>query len=723
MLKLRRDLIRRHKNTGRSASRTSTGGSAFRRIFAVALSLILAFSLFGLSGCNIIELLNRKDTPTDDPGTSSISKDIQTALDNAPYDRYTKKDGTWAVYWYLCGSDIELRTNIATTATGQLQKMMKVTLPDNVTVVIQAAGAKKWNLEGIDPAVTNRLVYRGNALKMVETKPLANMGDPNTFADFLAYCNKNYPAEHQVIMIYNHGGGSLYGVAFDDLFNSDSLSLPEFSQVIKARPAASGIYELVDFSACLMSTIDTIAVLNGYTRYMTASEEVRLSCGWDYTKVFEAFIDNSKLDGAKIGKVIADSYADLCVVFKYTAYTTLSVIDMAHADELLKAYNNVGIELLQGAAKNGSEYIAAFGRAAYDSEFYGATKTPTSAYDMVDLGDLMIHAKDLLPKSADAMIKAINKSVVYHVTNPVKEKGLGISCYYPFTNTESAYKRFFALETSPAFYYFYEYVKTGSLSTKGQEYLASLATPQTPATKPETLPKPADLGLDGCGLSPHGNGVYWLELGDKAKNVAAVYLMVGQYVPGAATFVLFGTRDRVYEDWEYGMFYDVFDAKWGCIDGAYCYMETVSKGAGIVLYRVPVYHNGTPKNLMVAYRYTEPNIYQGSYEILGLITPGSSNSDAAEAIYEALKVGDKIEPVLIHFNQEQIRNSDYSGPGTATRGTTITVTANTKFYEKALGDGFFMISFVMIDYSGNWHFSKNGFYSIKNGIFDFTTMW
>ena len=732
MQEIRRGLAKYHKyriSAGRGISNEG-GGSRYdnnkarlgHHLFKVVLSVILAFSLFGLSGCSLAELFNKPKDPVDAPDTNSDNKDTNTALDNAPYDRYTKKDGTWAVYWYLCGSDIELRENVAYTATGQLQKMMKVTLPDNVTVVIQAGGAKKWHLQGIDPSLTNILVYRGNTLKVVETKPLANMGDPNTFADFLAYCNKNYPAENQVVMIYNHGGGSLYGIAFDALHNSDSLTLPEISQVIKARPAASGMYELVDLSACLMSTIDTIAVFNGYTRYLTASEEVRLGCAWDYTKVFNVFVNDPKPNGAKLGKVIADGYMTLCESVGYTNYTTLSVIDMAYADELLTAYNNVGIELLNSALRDGSEYIAAFGRAAYASENYGAMKGPTSDYDMVDLGDLMINAKDLLPKSSDAMIRAIKKVVVYQVTNPVKEKGLGISCFYPFTNKETAYKRFFALETSPAFYYYYEYVTTGNLSTEAQKYLASLATSPTPTPTPAPLPEPSKLGLDGVGLSPHGNGVYWLELGKKADNVAAVYLLAGQYVPSAGNFVLYGTRDCTYQDWEFGMFYDVFDAKWGSIDGSFCYMEAVSKGPGIVLYRVPVYHNGILKDMMVAYSYTEPNYYQGQYYIMGLITTSSPETNAAEAIYEKLQIGDVIEPILLSFNQDQVRKSDYSGTATVSLGTAITVSSNTRFSEKSLGDGFFMISFVMIDYTGAWHFSKNGFYSIKNGIFDFATM-
>jgi len=725
---LQKDLQNNSRSSRSSDSSDSTTSpittNIFKLVFSMALSIVLAVSLLGLSGCNIIDLLNRPNNQTDAPNTNNDNnKDTNTALDNAPYDAYTKKDGTWAIYWYLCGSDIELRENVAYTASGQLQKMMKVNLPDNVTVVIQAGGAKKWHLQGIDPSLTNILVYRGNTLKVMETRPLTNMGDPNTFADFLAYCNLNYPAENQVIMIYDHGGGSLFGIAFDDLYNGDSLTLPEISQVIQARPAASGMYELVDLSACLMSTIDTIAVFNGYARYLTASEEVRLGCAWDYTKVFNVFVNDPKPNGAKLGKVIADGYGDLCVSVGYTAYTTLSVIDMSRADELIAAYTEVGNELLQGAVKNGSEYIASFGRAAYASENYGATQGSTSNYEMVDLGDLVIHAKDLLPKSSDRMLKAIDNAVIYHLTNPLRAAGKGISCYFPYSGNMNSVNRFATLDTSPPWKHYYEYAFTGVLSAPAQDYLSSLSSaPQTPAT----LPKPDDLGLDGHKLvNPNFSYcTYMLDLGDKAKNVTAVYLVLGIYVPGMADFVMVGARDRVWTQKETSIFYDDFDRKWGYLDNQLCYMEAVSQAPGVVLYRVPVYHNGVEKNLMVAFRWIEPFKNEGTYEILGLITTTSSKFNAAEAVYEILKEGDKIQTILYFYNPEQIRNNEHGvigTPSTYDKNLEKLITNQTIFEDKDLGDGFYALAFQIIDYTGGIHYSDNGYYLIKDDFLSYST--
>ena len=60
----------------------------------------------------------------------------------APAEAEVSSDGSWAVYWYLCGSDLESRGGFATY---DLMEMTQVKLPKNVTVVIQTGGSSYWH--------------------------------------------------------------------------------------------------------------------------------------------------------------------------------------------------------------------------------------------------------------------------------------------------------------------------------------------------------------------------------------------------------------------------------------------------------------------------------------------------------------------------------------------------------------------------------------------------
>ena len=705
-----------------SSKRTT---SRYQHLFLrVVLSVLLAFSTAWFAGCS--------PARTNNPAASSVpvdvtidrgSSDADTALDDAPYDAYTAKDGTWAFYWYACGSDIELRTKLNTTASGKILEMMEATLPDNVTVVIQAAGAEQWHFEAVDPSVTNRFVYRGNTMTALEPQPLMNMGDPETLADFLAFCNREYPAQNQVVIVYNHGGGSLYGIAFDKLFDNDRLTIPELREVMQIRPAASGSYELIAFSACLMATIDCVDVFKDHARYFLASEELQLSIGWNFPQFVTAPGKNPNITGGELGKIIADGYNDRCKNANFTKWTTVSVIDLSKADALLAAYNNVGIELLQGAAAGGSEFYAEFGRAAHASENYGSKDLAVSTYDMVDIGDLVKNASDLLPKSAGPMLRALDDAMYYHVTNPMRANGKGIACFYPYSAKLKAYENFDKLGTSLAWKYFYDYLNKGALSEEGQAYLKSLST--TTVSDPEILPAPSQLGLDGHAIRYEGMGFYRLELGDKAKYVAAVHMMVGQFFEDEGYFEVFGHRDQFAYQTEFGTFSEGYNQLRGSLDGVPCYMEVVSRVGYTTVYRVPVFHNGygSFKWLLVEHSYSPPQDYQGSYQILGLISADSGYSEISpDMVFEKLEVGDELNMLNQRFAKEFVFANHYDGTGALYPGQIVTVTKDTSFYDILPGDGLFMVCFIIIDYTNTWHYSQNGFIRIYYGqAFEATT--
>ena len=98
-------------------------------------------------------------------------------------------DGSWAVYWYLCGSDLESEGGFA---TDDLSELLEVELPENVTVVIETGGAAEWWNETVDASVLQRYVYSRDGLALVDEQPSASMGDSETLADSCA-CQGELP--------------------------------------------------------------------------------------------------------------------------------------------------------------------------------------------------------------------------------------------------------------------------------------------------------------------------------------------------------------------------------------------------------------------------------------------------------------------------------------------------------------------------------------------------
>ena len=84
---------------------------------------------------------------------------------------------TWAVYWYICGSDLESGLK---RASENIRELCSVQLPENVKVIIQTGGAKQWHFEGIPSDALGRYIYDSTGFREIERLPDASMGSGET---------------------------------------------------------------------------------------------------------------------------------------------------------------------------------------------------------------------------------------------------------------------------------------------------------------------------------------------------------------------------------------------------------------------------------------------------------------------------------------------------------------------------------------------------------------
>jgi hypothetical protein len=86
---------------------------------------------------------------------------------------------------------------------------------------------------------------------------------------------------------WNHGGGSVSGAAFDELYDYGSLTLDELYQAFGSVWSLSETdppLELVGFDTCLMATADVAYTFSDIAKYLVASEETESANGWYYSE-------------------------------------------------------------------------------------------------------------------------------------------------------------------------------------------------------------------------------------------------------------------------------------------------------------------------------------------------------------------------------------------------------------------------------------------------------
>lgn len=655
--------------------------------------------LFILVSAVICSFTACADEDMDDQNTVS---DTENAGQNISSE--AAEEGSWAVYWYLCGSDLESGGGFATS---DLSELMEVELPENVNVVIETGGASVWQNELVDADKLQRWVYNSEGLNLVDEQPSANMGDAQTLSDFLRFAKENYPAGRTAVVFWNHGGGSVSGAAFDELYGGDSLTLDEmytaFSSVWESSEDNQPL-ELVGFDTCLMATVDVAYTFSDLARYLVASEETEPANGWYYSQWVGALAENSSMDGAALGRVICDSYYAGCEAAGTQDNTTLSLTDLTKIGPLLEAYENFGVEALTAACADPG-FFSQFARAAVQSENYGGNTKEQGYTNMVDLGHMARKSAGML-NSSQSVLDALDECVIYQVNGPYRAEATGLSCYYSYNGDVEDFNGYAGLGASTAFKYFYAYEITGELDDSGMEYIADMDFDALPEVKNLN-----STNWDGISLDVNDEGISFMTLGPEANDILAGIGFMLYYVDEEDDLLLLlGTDNDMDADWENGIFSDNFRGVWGAVDGNLVYMELSFDGDDYNLYSVPVLLNGEEYNLQVVYDFNTE-----SWDILGA-RQGIAENGMADKELRLLQEGDEITTL---WYMASASGDDEFEPYTA---ETFTVTADTAFNEMELPDGSYAMLYEMRDAMDNYAYSDQVTFDCADGEI-FTTVY
>lgn len=668
-----------------------------------------------------------------------------------------KHSGNWGIYIYVCGSNLE---SDGGAATEDISEILNANLPDNSNVVIQAGGASSWNLN-IDPNSLQRLVYDGSNFELVDSGKQVNMGQQASLENFLSFCKTNYPADNEIVIFWNHGGASISGACYDELYNDDHLTLNEIDN------AFSNVYgkeriEMVGFDCCLMATLDTAELLRNHAKMLVASEELEPGNGWYYTDWLNDLASDPSMSNAKLGKAICDSFLGGCQMYGTDDEATLSAIDLTQINLVTASMNALGSELLGKATNGDADIFATFGRAAQKAENYGGNNDSSGYFDMVDLGDLYDQCKGALDSENYARY-ALSRAVVYNVHGSYRSQSTGISVFYPYDKTEYNMQKIEAVTASDIYTSALRYAVTGELSQeavdlinmygeKADEFSSSMAESgsssqssseetdsseydevydgyyeddddyyeeyRSVATKSikaatvssDSLAKAADQLVfknDGKDLEIYidDDGYISTDIGKNIDAVESVICDFLMYDEKNDTYVALGYDNDVDVDWETGAIKDNFRGVWACLGGHRLYLDLTYEGDDYNLYSVPVTVNDKDMDMSISYDYKTD-----SFKILGLSDSVDTDASNVYATKSDImpKAGDKFTLIGYSYDYD---NEDWVeielDSFTYEDGMTIT--------EEDLGDGQFAIMFITTDVAGNEVFSEYGYIDYYDG--------
>ena len=192
-----------------------------------------------------------------------------------------EEQASWTIMLYLCGSDLESNDG---TCSDNLKEVLDADFGDRVNVLVLTGGSSRWDMDGIDPDILEYWHVEDGKLISDRKLEAASMGDPDTLSAFISWGAAACPAEKYGLILWDHGGGSLTGICWDENSDDDNLTLPELTS---ALDTAGVQLEMIGMDACLMASLETAAAIDGHAAYLVASQESEPGRGWDYRSFLE----------------------------------------------------------------------------------------------------------------------------------------------------------------------------------------------------------------------------------------------------------------------------------------------------------------------------------------------------------------------------------------------------------------------------------------------------
>ncbi|MBQ1518695.1 MAG: peptidase C11 [Ruminococcus sp.] len=350
-----------------------------------------------------------------DTSVASGSREKRTVIKGNNQDTVT-------LMVYMCGTDLESKYGMASS---DMEEMRAASYGDNVNVIVYTGGCKAWKNSGISSSVNQ--IYQikdGKIYRLVDNDGTAAMTDPDNLSNFIKFCAKNFPANRNDLILWDHGGGSVSGYGYDEK-NAKKGSM-DLAGINKALKNGGVKFDFIGFDACLMATAENALMLNEHADYLIASEETEPGIGWYYTNWLTKLGQNTSAPTLDIGKNIVDDFVAECAKKCRGQKTTLSVIDLAEFANTVPSKLSAFAKSVSSKISN-KEY-----KEVSDARYATREFAETSRIDQVDLANL---AENIGTTEGKELSKALQEAVKYNRTSTNMTNAYGVSIYFPYQRT------------------------------------------------------------------------------------------------------------------------------------------------------------------------------------------------------------------------------------------------------------------------------------------------
>ncbi|MBO7677512.1 MAG: hypothetical protein J6S49_08365, partial [Erysipelotrichaceae bacterium] len=385
-------------------------------------------------------------------GDEYLKLDSDYAPEREKYFPDHSNDKSVIVFEYIVGSNLEDQGGLASF---NIDQMIRATKGGSaLKFVIEAGGSKRWFTEGIEDETLARYeIADGKLTKIEDLDGSLSMSSPDQLYDVLAWAKKNYSADRNMLIFWDHGGGLSSGFGQDDINKrkDNRVGTMDNNEIIEALEKAGMKFDLIGFDACLMQSVEIVKAMEPYADYFLASEENENGDGWFYTSAFELLAKDPTVDTETFGKEMISSYDIYNTTMhngKVQTQTTLSLIDLTRINKAFDLLMDFCDRQDEAIKASGEDYLDIASAASLAYKF-GSTEEQIDLIHYLQLLDDSDYDDSIATgQEIENIVNHFHSTVVYR--NAVANYGIfGLSMAFPYGDISSytyEHNQFKALE-------------------------------------------------------------------------------------------------------------------------------------------------------------------------------------------------------------------------------------------------------------------------------------
>lgn len=145
-------------------------------------------------------------------------------------------------------------------------------------------------------------------------------GSPITLYNFISFCIEKYKAEHYLVVLSGHAGGTERDYLMRDESSSGSLTFNELKKVFKrVRDDLKRPIDIIGMDNCLMSMAEICYELRGLAEIVVGCESFSPASGWPYREVLERLSSDFVNPNLRPGESVVEAAAR-AIVKEYVNY-------------------------------------------------------------------------------------------------------------------------------------------------------------------------------------------------------------------------------------------------------------------------------------------------------------------------------------------------------------------------------------------------------------------